>query len=574
MATATGFRDVETLNKVFLDLSTGANIGCRGPFRSAGKATNAPSAFDHGYQVSDAIADWCSKKFAFGPVPDKEVPEGAKFSGIMSRAKPNGSVRVILNLSSPAGRSVNDGIDSDEFPATMSSTSKWLDALWAAGRNCWIAKSDWSDAYKHISVRPADLDLQWFRWLGMNFAELCLIFGCSSSAGIFDRTAKVVLHIVQQRSGLPSSQICQHLDDVVACAPHNSTALHRFDAEFSIVAKELGVQLAPRSDPDKSFAPCKKGVIFGIYYDTENWVWSMPQDKLCRLLHALQEAIEAETIPQEKVWSIAGKIINIKSLVPNGRFNLYHVLRAQCFSTNPKSLVPMTPDLKRQFFFWLTLLRVCNGAASIPRSYDILPPWSIEIYTDAAGGSPDGSGRGAGAVTPGWWLYLPWPPAINQGRPTGDGRRLDRVLSALELVAPLAALCAGANHCRGLPVIFWVDNAGSVFIFRKGYSTSCGLSSTLVCALADVAAGLGCRIQIKKILRCSTPLASMADALSKADFTRFWGVARQYGGFGLPPCSLLAPGPLRDWLERPRPDFDLGRRLLLDIAERTPVLGF
>ena len=573
MALECGFRDLVTLNKVYTDLHEGADTGCRGIFRLPGKATNAPSAYNHGPQVTDAIADWCYKGFARGPVPDSEVPANAKFSGIMSRAKPSGSVRVILNLSAPKGRSVNDGINANDFPAVMSSTSRWLDALWSAGFGCWIMKCDWSDAYKHICVRPQDTHLQWFKWLGMNFVELALIFGCSSSAGIFDRVAKIVLFIAQRRSGLAPGQICQHLDDVVACAPANSTSLQAFDAEFTWVAEQLGVHLAPRTDPDKSFAPCKSGVIFGVHYDTEKWVWAVPHEKLCRLLHSLQHALSSDFLTQEEIWSLAGKIIHVKALVPNGKFNIYFLLLAQGHSKDPKSLVPISANLKRQLSFWLSMLRVCSGEASIPRAYDLLPPWSIEVFTDAAGGSPDGSGRGAGAVSAGWWVYLPWSQAINQGRPTGDGRRLDRVLSALELIGPLAALCAGARHCRGMPVRFWVDNAGSCFIFQKGYSTSCPLATSLVSALADVAAGLGCRVAVEKITRCSSAMASMSDALSKADFARFWGIANRFGGFGLPSVSLPVPPALLAWVRQPKEDFDLGRRLLLDIAEHGPVLG-
>ena len=572
LATECGFKDSSLLENICNDLKFGADIGCRGPYRLPSKATNAPSAYENGEKVSDSIADWCQKGFVYGPVPDDRVPSVAKFSGIMTRAKPNGSVRIILNLSSPCGNAVNEGIDSDEFPATMSSTTKWLTALWAAGKNCFIMKTDWSDAYKHIPVRAQDVNLQWFKWCGMNFAELCLVFGGKSSAGLFDRLAKLVLFIVQTRSGLPANQVCQHLDDVVACAPADSCALHSFDAEFMAVAAQLGVKLAPRHDPDKSFAPTTSGVVFGVFYDTASWTWAIPQEKLCRLLHALNEAISSDTLPQEQIWSLAGKIINVKPLVPNGRFNIYHILKAQRFSKDPKCPVPISPDLKRQLSFWRQLLPVCSGRASIPRPSEVLPPWALEIFTDSAGGSPAGN-RGAGAVAPGFWLFVPWSPAINQGRPTGDGRQLDRVMSALELVGPLAALCAAADFCRGLPLVFWVDNIGSVFIHQKGYSTSCPLSSTLVSAMADLAAGLGCRVQVQKVLRCSSPLARMADALSKSDMPRFWGVAAEFGGFGLTLAPLPIPVPLLRWVQRPREDFDLGRRLLADLAQRGPVLG-
>ena len=113
----------------------------------------------------------------YGPVPLNEIPGEAKVNGIMCRPKPDGSVRVILNMSAPKGCSVNDGIDNTLFPAEMSSTQKWLAVLDKAGHGCVIMKIDWSDAYKHIPAREVDIVLQWFTWLGMGFAELCLIFG-------------------------------------------------------------------------------------------------------------------------------------------------------------------------------------------------------------------------------------------------------------------------------------------------------------------------------------------------------------------------------------------------------------
>ena len=113
---------------------------------------------------------------------------------------------------------------------------------------------------------------------------------------------------------------------------------------------------------------------------------------------------------------------------------------------------------------------------------------------------------------------LPWGKAIKASPLTEQGTRLDRMLSTLELLGPLLAPSAADHHCKGLPVKFFVDNAGSNFIWKKGYSTNCEFSTAIVAALATVAAGLGCRIDLCKITMCSTPMADMADALSKGAF--------------------------------------------------------
>jgi hypothetical protein len=103
-------------------------------------SSNAPSAFEFAAQVTDAVADWVAADFAAGPFHPSSRPAAAKVNGMMCRQKPNGSARIILNFSTPKGCCVNDGIKSDDFPTTMSSTKKWLLVLDKAGKGALIMK--------------------------------------------------------------------------------------------------------------------------------------------------------------------------------------------------------------------------------------------------------------------------------------------------------------------------------------------------------------------------------------------------------------------------------------------------
>lgn len=568
------FPDRKTLEKAYIDLKFGARIGCIQEFRIPSRSTNAPSALENGPQVTDSIADWINKGFVFGPIPLSDVPISAKFSGLMTRPKPNGSVRIILNLSSPLGSSVNEGIDKSFFPATMSSTSDWLRTLHKAGRRARFCKIDWGDAYKHVAVHPEDTDLQWFEWCGMGFKELCLIFGSVSSAGIFDRINKIVIFIVCSLANLDPDLVCQVLDDCCAAGPEHLNTIDNFDKIFYEVANDLGITLAPRVDPEKSFAPCQKGVVLGIEYDTIHWSWSLPHEKFIRLLHLIRSVSLSDFFLQEGIWSIAGKIINIKPLIPCGRFNVNHILKANSFSLERSTMVPISSKLKRQLSFWFTMLQVCAGRGTLPDPDASLPPWAVDVYTDAAGGSSRSTGHGAGVVTQCWWAFVPWSKAINLGRLGPNNKSLARSMSALELVGPLLAISSGYSWCKNTAVRIWVDNAGSVFIWKKGYSNSCDLSTTLVKAISFVATGLGCRVDLVKITRCSTTLAVLADALSKGAFTRFWDLASSSPALDLPLSSGWVPSALLQWLANPTYDEDLGHKILLQVAEKTSVLGY
>ena len=552
------------LDQVLVDLQEGANIGCVGKSRLPTRSTNAPSAYQFGPQVSDAIAEWTTKKVVYGPVTASDLPSNAKVNGIMVKEKPNGSVRIINNLSAPEGRAVNEGIDKNDFPAVMSSTPKFVKSLNYSGPGSWICKIDWGNAYKHISVRKEDLPLQWFQWMDRFFLELALIFGGVSSVGIYDRCAKVVLELVLAKSGFPRRQVCQHLDDVPAVGLKED--IMAFDDAYYAVAEDLGVQLAPRDDPEKAFGPSQEGVVFGVHYDTVTWTWAVPRERLARLLIVLHEVMELALIPPEVMESVSGKLINVRPLVPGSRFHISQLLAAvadirRADKRREKSKpVVMTPLLLSQLEYWSILLPACSGRTQIPRLDSGPPAWAEDYFTDAAVGSLRDTGRGLGAVGPEFWFFVPWPRCVNSGELDEQGRSLARKMSLLELLGPLFVVAAGADACRGRDVRVWVDNAGSVHIYRKGYCPNCPRTSTVARAISVVAVGLRCRLYVCKIRRCSNRGSRMADAISKGALRQF---ADEWRGTLTEAARI--PRSLLEWLRDPVEDHGLGDRILAEV---------
>jgi hypothetical protein len=196
-------------------------------------------------------------------------------------------------------------------------------------------------------------------------------------------------------------------------------------------------------------------------------------------------------------------------------------------------------------------------------------PWAKQLYTDAAGGSTDRLGAGTGGVCGDWWFYVPWSKRINAGGWRVDGKKVGRKLSALELVGPLVAVAAGASMFANSHVMCWVDNAGSVAIWEKGYSTKCRLSSTIVTTIHAIAAAIGCTWHICKITRCSTQQAIVADALSKAQTAQ----ARHHQAT-LRTALAAIPTSLLKWIDRPSPSDDLAHQVLSEISRDMPILNY
>jgi hypothetical protein len=571
LADKVGVTDIARLNRVADRLKFGADIGCRGKYRAPTQCDNAKDAYRFGRQVTDAVASWIHKKFVYGPVSEDDLPADAKVNCLLIREKPDGTVRIILNLSSPDGLSVNEGIDIDEFPATMSSTEAWLTVLHRAGRSCWISKTDWADAYKHVAVRREDQKLQWFQWCGMFFKELMLIFGSASSAGIFDDAAKTVLDIVCRLARFPISMTCQHLDDICA-ASADKQKLVEFNDAFQAVAAQVGVRLAPQDSQDKAFGPQKSGVIFGIHYNTEDWTWSIPDKKLAGILEAIAKATSKQTLSDKEVRSLMGKLINVKPLIPAGKFHSNHLMAALADSQSSKS-VRLSDQCKRQLQFWAVMLKSCNKRLTIPDPRAVMPPWAIDVFTDAAGGTLESLGRGVGGVLLDHWFYYPWSKKVNSGFHRVLGKKMSRKLAALEMMGPLVAIAAAAPLLRSRPVVFWVDNAGSVGAWRKGYSAACPICTTIAKAISYIAAALGSLVDIKKVRRCSDVGPVLADHLSKAKFEDFRLHARA-ANWQLRLEPLCIPAPLLRWLHAPVPDDDLGFRIASCLAAAgLPVLG-
>ena len=81
-------------------------------------------------------------------------------------------------------------------------------------------------------------------------------------------------------------------------------------------------------------------------------------------------------------------------------------------------------------------------------------------------------------------------------------------------------------------------------------------------------------MNIKKITRCSEKGAILADMLSKARFQECMELGRADGREWQPEPARV-PGVLLEWIAAPRPDDDLGHRLLADMAAKgVAVLGY
>ena len=554
MAVAQGIPGGGRLRRVCDVLEFGADIGCVGRGRLPTRSANGDSLWqpEIGVVVADVLQDWVVKGVAAGPLTRREVEMvfGGSYTvnKMTTRPKPNGALRIIVDMSSPRDRdslvpgwlwsptlpgSVNSSIDTSKFPARMSSLKIFVRMLYNVGRGALVFKVDWSDAYKHIKVRKEDLKLQVIEFGGKYFVELRLVFGACSSPGIYDEVSDVVLDVAILESKIKRTLVTKHLDDTLGVGTSKADdPVHACFMAYLRVAEEVGVRLsAPDVDKTKVQSPATTVVALGMHFDTEEWTVTCPELKVARILSLVRKGLVEGKLLAGELASLSGMLVDKLFLIRGARFHIGEIIKMVLHPSSFNLLVPEHTEVnlsdvaREQLRWWFLNIQAAAFSNPIrhPEERDWSPAGTMEVFTDAAGGSLVNKKAGLGVIMPdGSWAYFPWPGWLQSGGFASTGVPLNSQLMFLELCGPLVGLAMGASQYLNCPVVFRVDNQSAVYTWRKGYSNRDSLSSTVVKAIYDLSGHLNASVFISKVARCSTRGAIAADCLSKGDFKEFF----------------------------------------------------
>ena len=142
------------VNALINGLRYGFHIGFSSPHFSV-CAPNRPSALEHREVVSAAIAKEVERGHTVGPFPTPPFPVFA-CSPLGCVPKKPDSWRLILDLSAPAGSSVNDGIPVENGAVQYVRFDQIIRMIAQLGRGALIAKVDLKHAFRQCPVHPDD----------------------------------------------------------------------------------------------------------------------------------------------------------------------------------------------------------------------------------------------------------------------------------------------------------------------------------------------------------------------------------------------------------------------------------
>ena len=221
----------------------GFHIGAqRSCIIKAARTGNLPSVQQHPHLVAKHLADEIAAGRILGPLP----PHLARLCqispmGLIPKPHQPGKWRLIVDLSSPRGASVNDAIPPDYCHMQYASVLEAATIVRKLGKGTLLAKIDLLNAYRVIPVHPDDHPLLAVRWGQGTFIDTALPFGLRSAPKIFSAFADALAWVLGSK-GIKWQ--LHYLDDFLFCGPPDSSVCAVVLEQALETCADLGVPVA------------------------------------------------------------------------------------------------------------------------------------------------------------------------------------------------------------------------------------------------------------------------------------------------------------------------------------------
>ena len=366
---------------------------------------------------------------------------------------------LIVDLSSPDGCSINDGIDLHTCSLSYVSVGDIAASILHYGRRALIAKTDIKQVYRQLPVHPQDCNLLSMRWQGSLFVDCSLPFGLHSAPLILSAVADALEWIARSRG---ATNIFHYIDDFIMVGSPQSEVCELSLRIFAHTCDTLGMPIAH----EKTKGPATRLTVLGIELDTLAMEMRLPSEKLERLSTLLKHWRGRKADFRKDLKSLAGMLQHACNVVhPSCTFlrRVYELL-ARMHSYKSHYSVRLNTECQADLEWWVSFLGAWNGT-SILRPLRAASP-EVELWSDALGS------WGCGAYWCGLWFQDPWGhlPIATQG------------IAAKELFPIVVASVLWGHAWTGCTVCCYCDNKAVVDLINN-QSARDALLCHLMCCL-------------------------------------------------------------------------------------------
>ena len=418
---------------------------------------NMKSAKEHADIVDKYIGSECNNKRLLGPLQRSKYPQvQVSPFGVIPKSEP-GQWRLIIDLSSPAGGSVNDGINKEWCSLTYMTIDDVAARVVRLGRGALMAKFDLKSAYRQVPVHPDDRWLLCMEWRGQLFVDTALPFGLRSAPAIFNAVAEALAHMIRQKG---VSELDHYLDDFSIVGPPDSQQCGK-DLETSLaMCEEAGCPVAE----EKTEGPATEITLLGIELDSLQLQLRLPQEKLTKLKKLVAKWRKRDGCKKRELESLAGHLSHACKVVRPGRRFLRGIFGLLSRFRRRDHPIRLNAAFRADLEWWHVFVSSWNGVSMMLE--ECLKAPGVEIWSDASGS------WGCGALWGGRWFQLEW----SQYQDLAD------VSIAVKELLPIVVAAAIWGHMwSNKTVLCHCDNLAVVSAIRGGYCKDPSMAQMLRC---------------------------------------------------------------------------------------------
>ena len=485
---------------------------------------NMHSVTDNAHIVSDYLEAEMSRGAVLGPFAPEDVPEvHINRFGVIPKSHQPGRWRLIVDLSHPDGKSVNDGISSELCSLQYTRVDHVVRQLLQLGPGALMAKLDIKSAYRIVPVHPQDRFLLGMRWKDHIYVDRALPFGLRSAPKIFNALADALEWIVKDHG---VQYLWHYLDDYITCGAPESDEC-QFNLQLLIdICRHLGIPLAE----EKLEGPTTCLVFLGILIDTVRGELRLPQYKLDRLREQIGEWLQKKRCTKKELLSIAGQLQHAATVVWPGRIFVRRLFDLSATVKKNSHHVSLNQGARSDLAWWHDFLVEWNGVSMLSALGDQEP--DVTLTSDASGT------WGCGAYWGSKWFQLAW---------SSTSCPEETNIATKELVPIVIAAAMWGRCWSGQVVCCRCDNSAVVAVLNRRTSRDSELMHLLRC-LIFFEAKFSFRMVSAHIAGSQNTLA---DDLSRDNLSGFLQAVK--GASVL--SQSIPPQPLLDMLVNSKPDW-------------------
>ena len=415
---------------------------------------NHKGATDHPLALKQYITKEQGYNAVMGPYTKIPFTHKVGISPLSTRPKKDSGDRcIILDLSFPIGKSINDGILKDNYLGFMAKLSfpkvdDFAFRIYKLGKGCMMFKIDLSRYFRQLPLDPADYSLIGYIIDGQIYFDKVLPMGMRSAPYIAQRVTNAIAYIHRQLEYF----LLNYVDDFVGAEIKERI----WDAYNALV--KLLQDLRVETSKDKIVPPTTRLEFLGVTFDSMSMTMEISEQKVKEIQMELNTWLFKDTATRREVESLVGKLQFMAKCIQAGRIFLSRLIqwirqmdRAHTYS------IPQ--EARKDIAWWARCSQQFNGTSLVWLHKN---PWVDSII------ATDACLVGYGGTYQNQYFRAKFP----------NNMRTQNI-ALLELLAVMVALKIWGETLRGQYFWIHVDNDAVASILNSEASRDVQLQNTL-----------------------------------------------------------------------------------------------